>query len=143
MALKIFAAIAGAVLLGFLIMIRPPEYQAPTQVAVGDAVVAVELADSQEERMRGLSQRTHLPEGTGLLFDFKGEGEWAIWMKDMNFPIDIVWANDTVVTVVHDVSPDTYPQTFAPTLPVRYVLELPAGYAAAHGIVEGSSFVVQ
>lgn len=143
MALKVIIALVGLVALAFLVMIRPPEYTAPTHVRVGGVIIQVEVADSQQEQTRGLSGRDSLPTGSGLLFDFKGEGEWGIWMKDMRFPIDIVWANDTVVTVAYNVSPDTYPQVFNPTAPARYVLELPAGYAAAHGIVEGVPFVVQ
>lgn len=61
----------------------------------------------------------------------------------MRINIDIVWANDTVVTVLHDVSPSTYPEVFYPQTPARYVLELPAGYAAAHGIAEGMEFIVE
>lgn len=143
MALKIIITLVGAAALAFLVMIRPPAYTTPTHVQVGGVTIPVEVASSQEEQTRGLSGRDSLPEGSGLLFDFKGQGVWGIWMKDMNFPIDIVWANDTVVTVAYSISPDTYPQVFTPTSPVRYVLELPAGYAARNGIVEGVSFVVQ
>lgn len=123
---------------------QPPVQPAPTIVRTGDATIVVEVADSDPERVLGLSGRESLPEGSGLLFDFETKGEWGIWMKDMHFAIDIVWANPgEVVTVAHDVSPSTYPQVFTPAQPVRYVLELPAGYAAAHGIAEGGDFRVE
>ncbi len=115
----------------------------PTRVSVGDAVVAVEVANTPQSRAQGLSGRASLQEGTGLLFDFFAAGEYGIWMKNMRFSIDIVWANDTVVTVAHGISPSTYPQSFHPRAPARYVLELPAGYAAAHGIAEGGVFSVE
>lgn len=116
----------------------------PSSVWVGDTVIAVEVANTPESRVQGLSGRADLAQGSGLLFDFFAPDYYRIWMKDMNFSIDIVWANDgRVITVEHDVSPNTFPQNFTSAAPARYVLELPAGYAAMHGIAEGGEFVVQ
>lgn len=80
-----------------------------------------------------------------MLFVFDTEGEWGIWMKDMHFPIDIIWASQdgTVVTVAKDISPDTYPQAFYPSVPARYVLEVPAGFVAAHDVAEGSRLSIE
>lgn len=91
-----------------------------------------EIADSNEERTRGLSGRTSVPED-GLLFVFPEAGRPGFWMKDMQFAIDIIWLLDTgeIVGIEHSVSPDTYPQLFYPSVPVRYVLEVPAGTAVA------------
>ena len=60
-------------------------------------------------------------------------------MKDMKFPIDMLWLSGTrrVVYMAQNVSPDTYPEVFAPTRPARYVLELPAGYAKAYTVGVG------
>lgn len=113
-------------------------------VHVGGVDVAVGVAKTEAERVQGLSGRPPLDAGTGLLFDFEVPGTYGIWMKDMRFSIDIIWANEgRVVTVAHKVSPETYPKAFMPTAPARYVLEVPAGFAAAHGIAEGANFVVQ
>ncbi|HXK31556.1 MAG TPA: DUF192 domain-containing protein, partial [Candidatus Paceibacterota bacterium] len=86
-----------------------------------------------------------LKDGRGMLFVFDTEGEWGICMKDMNFPIDIIWVGQdgTVVTVAKDVSPDTYPQAFYPSVPARFVLEVPAGFVAAHDIDEGSRLSIE
>ena len=113
-------------------------------IQVGNNVVTVEVADTESERELGLSGHAPLPNGTGMLFVFDTDELWAFWMKDMQFPIDIVWidAAGTVVTVAANVSPESYPTTFAPSAPARYALELPAGYAAAHGIAEGSKIVL-
>ena len=142
------AGVITAVIIGIAVAVlvgRAPKHDMqPTMVKVGGTTIAVEVADSPAERTQGLSGRASLAEGTGLLFDFKEPGDYAIWMKDMRFAIDIVWANEgRVVTVAHDVSPDTFPQAFRSSAPARYVLELPAGTAAAHGIAEGGEFVVQ
>lgn len=114
-------------------------------VLAGSTTIAVEVADTHLSRRQGLSGRTTLPAGTGMLFAFEQEGDWGIWMKDMQFPIDIIWMDSAgaVITVAADVSPATYPNSFYPERPARYVLEVPAGYAAAHDIAEGSELVVQ
>lgn len=146
-------------LLGFLtllivaIALEPQKFSPPAtpepatlgSVLIGSTTVAVEIADTYEARMQGLSGRSALPQGSGMLFVFEREGEWGIWMKDMQFSIDIIWADTDgrVVSVAHKVSPETYPNAFYPAKPARYVLEVPAGFAASRGIVEGVSLVVQ
>ena len=109
-------------------------------ISIGGTVIYVDVADTDVLRERGLSGRSDLPGGKGMLFVFDTDDTWGIWMKDMLFPIDIIWvdASGTVVTVAENVAPDTYPKSFYPSAPARYVLELPAGFAAARGIAEGA-----
>lgn len=116
----------------------------PTKaVEIGDTTIKVYVVDSEEERQQGLSGRSHLASGTGMLFIYEQNGEHGIWMKDMKFPIDIVWLdeNRTVVTIKQLVSPDTYPEVFSPSVPARYVLELPAGTAQQYGIQTGQQLI--
>ena len=109
-------------------------------ISIGGTVIYVDVADTEVLREQGLSGRLNLPEGRGMLFVFENDDTWGIWMKDMLFSIDIVWADasGTVITVAAHVAPDTYPKSFYPSAPARYVLELPAGFAAAHDIRTGS-----
>ena len=121
-------------------------HSAPTTVSIENKTsVVVAVADTDALRRRGLSGRPVLGELEGMLFVFDTEGEWGICMKDMNFPIDIIWVGQdgTVVTVAKDVSPDTYPQAFYPSVPARFVLEVPAGFVAAHDIDEGSRLSIE
>ena len=100
-------------------------------LTVGATTLQVEIAQTTEQKITGLSYRPSLAEGRGMLFIFDTDGEHGIWMKDMQFPIDIIWI-DAAMKVVHieqAVAPDTYPQVFASPTPARYVLEVPAGYA--------------
>ena len=121
-----------------------PQQTTPRVVTVGDTTIYVETAATQAARERGLSGRDSLAPNTGMLFVFDTDGVWGIWMKDMKFSIDILWlAEDgTVITVVPNVSPSSYPTSFRPTSPARFVLELPAGFAAAHSISVGNKFVL-
>ena len=101
-------------------------------VTVGGVVLQVELAETAQQQERGLSHRDSIEQGKGMLFTFNTEGEHPIWMKDMQFPIDIIWidAEMRVVHIEQRVAPETYPQTFTSPSPAKYVLEVPAGYAS-------------
>lgn len=104
-----------------------------------DLAVSVEVADTADKRMKGLSGRDPLPENTGLLFIFEEDGYPAIWMKDMLFAIDIIWidAQGQIVSIAPGVTPETYPQTFKPAQAARYVLEMKAGYVEARNVQAG------
>ncbi len=117
-----------------------PQQLVQRHIQIGNTTVAVEVADTEALREQGLSGRSDLPNGQGMLFVFESDDTFGIWMKDMLFPIDIVWADasGTVITIAKNVAPDTYPKVFYPSTPARYVVELPAGFAAAHGVAEGT-----
>lgn len=59
--------------------------------------IGVELADTMEKKLKGLSGRKNLPENKGMLFVFSEPQIQTFWMKDMNFPIDIIWLRENVV----------------------------------------------
>lgn len=116
-------------------------HQGLSRITVGDKTVYVYLADTEAKRELGLSGRESLAADEGMLFIFPIEGKPSFWMKDMKFPIDMLWiANDgSIIYIKENVSPDTYPEQFAPdTGLARYVLELPAGYSKEHGLDIGS-----
>lgn len=93
--------------------------------------ILLEVADTETARAKGLSGRDRLPDGHGMLFVFDTEDKYGMWMKDMKFPIDILWLDSEyrIVAAEHVVTPDTYPKVFYPPVPARFVLELPAGFA--------------
>ncbi|GMQ95145.1 MAG: hypothetical protein BMS9Abin13_257 [Patescibacteria group bacterium] len=108
-------------------------------VAINGDMFAVEIADTLRVRAQGLSGRDGLAPSAGMLFVFENAGLYAFWMKDMRFPIDIIWIGEdmTVVGIEENASPDSYPQIFTPEFPVRYVLEVAGGIAKKRGITTG------
>lgn len=100
----------------------------------------VEIADTPEERERGLSGRSEIPDDYGMLFVFPEKGEYAFWMKEMMVPIDILWLSDDYVVegISHNVATSTYPEAFRPPVPVRYVLETRAGLSEERGYATGT-----
>ncbi len=111
-------------------------YFSPPIVHVGEIPVTVEVVSTPQARARGLSNRESLEDLGGMFFVFDTTEFHSIWMKDMYFPIDIIWiSEDLVVVDIHrSVQPDTYPSTFKPRSPVRYALETNARYTETFGI---------
>jgi uncharacterized protein len=112
-------------------------------VQIGGAVISVELATTRAEQIQGLSGRISLATSTGMLFVFDHSSRWGIWMKDMNFPIDVLWITDNlkVAYAVENMSPASYPKVYVPRVPTRYVLEVPAGTVKNDGISVGQGVV--
>ncbi len=105
-------------------------------VALGDTSISVEVSDTFASRQLGLSYRDSLGEGSGMLFVFDSYNIQYFWMKDMKFPLDIIWIkDDTVVDISKNVpipmsraSLNQLP-TYSPKEKVNYVLEVNAGFA--------------
>jgi len=105
-------------------------------------VLFVEVADTDEERGRGLSDREMLQEGWGMLFVFERPGRYSFWMYRMHFPLDIIWLDSEgyVVYVVEDAQPcsmDGPCKTYDPTSEAKYVLEVNAGWVKKVGLKIG------
>ena len=114
-------------------------------VVIGTDTIAVEVESTEAAREQGLSGRASLAEGSGMLFVFEQPGKYGFWMKDMNFDLDMIFADSSgrIVTIARDATAASYhlnpPQVFYPSAPVLYVLEVPAGFADAHNIKEGTT----
>lgn len=121
-------------------------FRSPNSVRIriaGD-VLYVELATTPAQLAKGLSGRDSLPADHGMLFVFETEDYWSFWMHEMRFPLDIIWFNSgkQAVFLEQDLQPcgnDTCP-TFSPTVRAMYVLEVNAGFVAAHQISPGDTF---
>ena len=104
------------------------------------ASVQVRIADTQGKRYTGLSDTESLGENEGMLFVHDEEGEYAYVMREMAFPLDIVFvdANGTVTRIHHAELP-AEGTTDLTRYPGRgkYVLEVPYGYTDDNGIEVG------
>ncbi|HKJ25017.1 MAG TPA: DUF192 domain-containing protein [Myxococcota bacterium] len=119
------------------------------RVTIEGQALDVEVARTPAARQQGLSGREGLAPGTGLLFLHPTTELHRYWMKDMRFPIDIVWMRaGRIVDVSHRVPPpgpgeDGREIVVAPRTPCDAVLELPAGYARAHGFDVGQRVAIE
>lgn len=107
----------------------------------GDTTLQVEIATSSQEQTHGLCCRDTLAQNQGMLFIYDRPLRLKFWMKDMRFPIDIIWIDHSkkVAAVSQNVSPKSYPKTFSSPRPSQYVLEVNAGYVKKHNISIGTT----
>jgi uncharacterized protein len=98
----------------------------------------VEIAANEEQRARGLMYRKDLPEGRGMLFDFKREQDVGFWMKNTYIPLDMIFirADGTIRRIAANTEPLSERSVPAGG-PVRYVLEVIGGTAGKLGIEPG------
>ena len=114
-------------------------------IEVGEGSFVADVAADPEMRRQGLSGRPSLAADHAMWFDLGEERAATFVMRDMRFPLDIVWV-DAAFRVRHVTANAPVPSAgteeadlvgYSPPVPVRYVLEINAGLAAAHGIREG------
>ncbi|MCB9812123.1 DUF192 domain-containing protein [Candidatus Nomurabacteria bacterium] len=119
-------------------------YPGTVGITIGGVHVEASIADTLSSRIKGLSDTPFLPEHVVKLFAFGVAGQHSIWMKDMKYPLDIMWVNQegTIVHIEENVSPDTFPQSFASPTPAWYVVEANAGFAASNTIAVGDEVVL-
>lgn len=102
--------------------------------------VAVELATTPEARQLGLMYREHLAAGSGMLFVFPRSAPQSFWMRNTKIPLDILFIDDAGKIVRLHARTTPYSEDSLPSdAPVRFVLEVPGGFCADHGIREGDT----
>lgn len=108
-------------------------------IKIANKILKVELADTEEEQIKGLSGRQKIENGTGMLFVFKKPSVNYFWMKDMNFPIDIIWIDENfqIINIEKNVKPESYPTTFGPKEDSKYVLEVEALFSEKNNLKLG------
>jgi uncharacterized membrane protein (UPF0127 family) len=118
-------------------------------VEAGDLTIEAEVADTEVLRERGLGYRDGLNPGTGMLFVYDEPGSRTFWMKGMRFCLDIIWIESgkivgaaESVCPVPGVSDADLPRYQSPE-PVRYVLEVPAGWMTEHGFAAGTPVTIR
>jgi len=104
----------------------------------------VTVVSSPQAMQKGLSGRSSLPKGDGMLFCFRDQVVQSMWMPDMHFPLDIVWISDTF-TILHvnynatpcpSKEPSQCPH-YSSEYPALFAIEVNAGDAAALGLQVG------
>lgn len=102
------------------------------------ACLRLEKVSTTSELAKGLSGRETLPKGTGMLFVFGRSERACIWMKDMQFPLDILWLDDSGMIIRREqrIEPDTYPTSYCQEN-TKYVIEVNAGAAQGDDFAAG------
>lgn len=99
-------------------------------VRVGSTQFEVSVSDEPREYTQGLMGKDTLPSDSGMLFILPGEYRPVFWMKNMKFPLDIIWIKDNRVLDIHEEVPIPTGSrflTYSPKENVNMVLEVAAG----------------
>ncbi len=115
------------------------------QVVIGSKPIRVMVADSLEKQLQGLSDRSGLCPDCGMLFVFPQAQTRNFWMKDMRFPLDIIWiSGSTIVKIDKRLPPegDAPVNIYGSDAPVNYVLEVNGGYCDAFNIKVGDEIKI-
>jgi uncharacterized protein len=145
---------AWATLLALALLLSGCASPTPSEPSSGLSTLAVtlpngveiqaELAVTPEQQMRGLMLRDALPPNGGMLFIFPETEERGFWMYQTRFPLDIIWLDENRRVV--EISAHTPPcvdldarncPSYGGQARSKYVLELAAGEADAHGLEIG------
>lgn len=146
---KIFTIVIAVIVLSMVFFNfnktnKMPKNVDHAKVLIGNFVVEAEFVATPESRERGLSGRVKLEENEGMLFVFDKPDLYRFWMKDMNFPIDIIWISENmeIVDITENAQPKSFPKTFFPKKPARFVLEVNAGWKEKHEVKIGAGVKV-
>lgn len=130
--------------------ITPSRTLMPTQkISIDGTMVSVQTAASPAEQQLGLSGIQYLRANEGMLFPYSPPAKPTFWMKGMLFPIDIIWIQDgRVIGIEPNLQPPSIEQ--ADNTLTRYlapgnvtaVLEVQAGWAAAHAVHAGDTVLM-
>jgi uncharacterized protein len=101
-------------------------------VTIDGFSLTADLALSSEQKEKGLSVKEKLKENESMLFVFEKPGKLSFWMKDMKFPIDIIWLdnNGKIVHIEENLEPCSLVfvcPSYTPNTDSQYVLETVAG----------------
>jgi uncharacterized protein len=114
---------------------------ASLELKINEELLNIEISADALSRARGLSGRESLCEDCGMVFIFGGEAKYSFWMKDMNFPLDILYIKgDEIVEIFKNVQilddMNEIKEIF-PNKKADKVLELNAGWCEAHNVQVG------
>ena len=130
------------VLLGLLVAAGPaqPAGQQTVEIAskTGVHIFAVEIADNDADRAKGLMYRKELPEGQGMLFDFHREQDVSFWMQNTYIPLDMIFirGDGRILRIAENTEPLST-RLIPSGGPVRAVLEVIGGTSRKLGIAPG------
>lgn len=116
-------------------------------LTIGHTVIPVELAIKEVSRIKGLSDRKSLPADSGMLFIFDSSVVRSFWMKDMNFPLDMIWIDNNEIVKIDENIPFPKnkldpPKVINSEKPVNWVLEVNTGFVSNNSISVGNRVVL-
>jgi uncharacterized membrane protein (UPF0127 family) len=109
--------------------------------------ISASVADTDDKRTKGLSGVENMSENQGMLFIFNYPSKQGFWMKEMMFPLDIIWldSNNSVIHIQKKLQPCTsvlFCSVYSPSSDAKYVLETISGFTDLHSVNEGDKIKI-
>lgn len=106
-------------------------------------VVNIEIADTEEEREKGLMDINDLGDYNGMLFVFEEEGRNSFWMKNTEIALDLIFINSSkeVVEIIQNAQPCAEGHIcpkLTPNIEYMYCLEVNSGFVAENRVDVGN-----
>lgn len=134
--LAILFALLG-LLASALVAAQQPQQLPTVALTAGMHNVRAQLAASPDQRQIGLMHRREMPTNEGMLFVFEDASPQCFWMRNTLLPLSIAFiADDGTIVNLADMKPMTE-DSHCSSKPVRYALEMNAGWFAKRGIGPG------
>lgn len=117
-------------------------------VKIGGQELYVLVADTYDHRLQGLSGKKDMGKYGGMLFVFPNAGRPVMVMRDMNFPLDIIWIDGTKIV---DIAPNLLPEPdrveadltrYQARTTSTLVLELPGGFMERYNLKIGDEIEI-
>jgi uncharacterized membrane protein (UPF0127 family) len=107
-------------------------------ITLGKKTIRAVVAESEPSRIKGLLGWDRIDDDAGMLLDFGHEGDYAIHMQGMKFPIDAIWIDGKGVirTIYENIRPDSG-TVFPAVFPARWCLEVNAGFCKRYAVKTG------
>ena len=119
-----------------------PQHLPTATIRVGRASLVVEIADDDAERRKGMMFRERLADDEAMLFVFGREANLRFWMKNTPVDLDLAYiADDGTITQVERMKAHVLDPVYSRE-PVRFALEVPAGWFERHGIGVGTNVAI-
>ena len=146
--MKKLIVIAAILAIGIFSLWFYSRHPLQTTVTVRNTTFTVDVAVTAKEKEIGLGNRKSLAADHGMLFVYDHKEIYSYWMRNMHFPIDIIWIDDqTIVDIAKNVPVSDKPvgelPIYHPIAPVDKVLELPAGTSDRFGIIIGDKIIIK
>jgi len=144
----LFTVLMILVLFGLIFIV----YRAKTRsnpkytVEIKGATISAEVVTSPWRQYLGLSNRESLCASCGMLFVFPFPEQQEFVMRNMKFPLDIIFvADDKIINIEANLAPDNAKQlkVYRSAAPADLVLEVPGNYCEQQGIVAGDSLIIR
>lgn len=134
-------------LLGVAFMVFNVRKNAAATATIDGHTLNLLIAKTDTEKRIGLSSRTSLDPKTGMIFPFDHADYYTFWMRDMKFPIDIIFIKgNRIVTIYKNVAPPNGATndvsnlpTYKPQEPADTVLEVQAGLSETDNFKVGDT----